>query len=122
MGGEKRGLGWAIVALAVLLTFQQYDLLLVPLAAAWTDFGVKRTAVSVGLAAAFIAPWALAAPHASFRVRLFTSSITRLRPSLSLFHRLSEVSGALAYGVLVAGVGIALAGRDGDGAQGSGAF
>jgi len=101
--------GWAIVALAVLLTFQQYDLLVVPLAAAWGDFGVKRTAASVALAAAFIAPWALAAPHAFVQgaiVYEFHYPFAAL--SLSVFHQLSSLSGVLAYAVLVVGVGAAL--------------
>ncbi len=101
--------GWAIVALAVLLTFQQYDLIFVPLAAAWMDFGVKRTAVSVSLAAAFIAPWALAAPHAFVQgVIVYEVHYPFASQSLSLFHQLSSISGALAYAVLVASVGVAL--------------
>ena len=100
---------WAIVALAVLLTFQQFDLIFVPLAAAWTDFGVKRTAVSVGLATAFIAPWALAAPHAFVQGAIvYEFDYPFASQSLSVFHQLSSVSGALAYAVLVASVGVAL--------------
>ncbi len=101
--------GWAIVAFAALLTFQQYDLVFVPLAAAWTDFGVKRTAVSVALAAAFVAPWALAAPHPFVQGAIvYNIHYVFSYLSLSLFHQLSDVSGALAYGALVAGVGTAL--------------
>jgi hypothetical protein len=101
--------GWAIVALAVLLTFQQYDLILVPLTAAWTDFGVRRSAVSVVLAAAFIAPWALAAPHAFVQGTIvYQVDYAFAWKSLSVFHQLSSLSGALAYAVLVLTVGVAL--------------
>jgi hypothetical protein len=101
--------GWAIVALAVVLTFQQYDLIIVPLAAAWTDFGVKRTALSTALAAVFIAPWVLAAPNAFVQGAIvYNIHYAFAHVSLSLFHPLSEVSGALAYGALVVCVGTAL--------------
>ena len=101
--------GWAIVAFAVLLTFQQYDLIFVPPAAAWKDFGWRRTGLSAVLAAAFIAPWALAAPHA-FVQGTFTYNVHYAFSflSLSIFHPLSQVSGVLAYLVLGAGVTVAL--------------
>ena len=106
---KNRKYGWATVALAVMLTFQQYDLVLVPLAAAWTDFGLKRTIVSVTLAAAFIAPWALAARHAFVEGAIvYNLHYLFSYLSLSVFHRLSDVSGVLAFGVLVVGVGVAL--------------
>jgi hypothetical protein len=106
---KSNKLGWAIVALAVLLTFQQYDLLFVPLAAAWADFGVKRTAVSVVTAAAFIAPWALAAPHSFLQGAIvYEFHYPFAKFSLSVFHQLSIISGLLAYAVVVMLVGVAL--------------
>jgi hypothetical protein len=101
--------GWAIVALAVVLTFQQYDLILVPLTAAWADFGVKRTMKSVALAATFIAPWALAAPHSFVQgVIVYQVDYAFASHSLSVFHQLSRLSETVAYAVLVGGVGVAL--------------
>ncbi len=102
--------GWAIVALAVLLTFQQYDLIFVPVAAAWRDFGVKRTAISVGSAAVFIAPWALAAPSRFIKGTITYNLHYRFAyESLSVFHLFSRASGAFGYLVLAAGVLAALA-------------
>jgi hypothetical protein len=101
--------GWAILALAVLLTFQQYDLIFVPLVAAWPEFGLKRAVLSVASAAAFIAPWALTAPHAFVQgaiVYEFRYPFASL--SLSVFHPLSNVSDVLAYAVLLVGLGVAL--------------
>jgi hypothetical protein len=101
--------GWAIVALAVLLTFQQYDLIFVPLAAAWTEFGVKRTAVSVALATAFAAPWAIAAPHAFVQGAIkYELNYPFASMSLSVFHQLSIESSVLAYAVVLVCVGVAL--------------
>lgn len=101
--------GWAVVALAVALTFQQYDLIFVPLAAAWPRFGLRRTAMSLALAGAVIAPWALAAPHA-FVQGAFTYNLHYIfgYQSLSVFYKISELSTALAYAVLVVGVTVAL--------------
>lgn len=56
--------GWAVAAVATALTCKQYAFLLVPLAALWRPFGWRRTAYAVAGAAAFVAPWFLAAPHA----------------------------------------------------------
>jgi hypothetical protein len=101
--------GWAMVAFAVLLTFQQYDLVFVPIAAFWTDFGVKRTALSVAAAAAFIVPWALAAPHAFVQGAIvYNIHYAFASRSLSLFHGASEVSGSFAFVLLLIGVGLAL--------------
>jgi hypothetical protein len=106
---RRQKTGWAIVALAVLLTFQQFDLIFVPLTAAWKGFGVRRTALSVTLAAVFIAPWALAAPH-RFIQGAFTYEFHYpfAYASLTIFHHLSDISGVLAYLALVVGIMVAL--------------
>ena len=75
---------WATVAFAAALTFQPYDLIFVPLAAAWVDFGVKRTAVSLALAAAFVAPWALAAPHAFVKGVIVHRNYSGPRPEVTV--------------------------------------
>jgi hypothetical protein len=101
--------GWAIVALAVVLTFQQYDLIFVPMAAVWPNFGLKRTALSVTLAAVFVAPWALAAPHSFGQgVIVYQVHYVFAWRSLSVFHQLSNLSPVLAYAALVASLGAAL--------------
>ncbi|HET6811187.1 MAG TPA: glycosyltransferase 87 family protein [Acidimicrobiales bacterium] len=58
--------GWAVVSLAVALTCKQYAFLFVPLAAAWAPFGWRRALRATAAAAAFVAPWALAAPGAFY--------------------------------------------------------
>ncbi len=52
----------AVVAFALALASKQHVALLVPLAAAWPAFGVRRTAVSAGTALLLVAPWLLAGP------------------------------------------------------------
>ena len=102
-------MGWAVAALAVLLTFQQYDLVFVPLTAAWSEFGIRRTAISVGLASACIAPWALAAPHSFIEGTIMYNLQYRFAyQSLSVFHLLSGVSSAMGYLVLIVSVAVAL--------------
>ncbi len=56
--------GWAVLAFAVMLTCKPYNWMLIPFAAIWKDFGWRRTALSVGAAAAFILPWVVANIHA----------------------------------------------------------
>jgi lysylphosphatidylglycerol synthetase-like protein (DUF2156 family) len=105
--GERAS--WAIVAFAVLLTLQQFDLVFLPLAASWKEFGVKRTAMSLVFASVFVAPWALAAPHA-FVLGAITYELHYpfAFRSLSVFQHLSDISLILAYLVLIAGVVAAL--------------
>lgn len=54
----------AVVAFAVALASKQHVVLLVPLAMAWRDFGVRRSLASLGLAGVVVLPWFLAAPRA----------------------------------------------------------
>jgi hypothetical protein len=101
--------GLLLMALAVVLTFQQYDLIFVPMAAVWPNFGLKRTALSVTLAAVFVAPWALAAPHSFGQgVIVYQVHYVFAWRSLSVFHQLSNLSPVLAYAALVASLGAAL--------------
>jgi hypothetical protein len=53
---------WAVVAFTVVLATKQHMFLLVPLAAWWPAFGVRRTAASVAGAAAACLPWFIADP------------------------------------------------------------
>lgn len=101
--------GWAVVCFAALLTFQQYDVIFIPLAASWREFGVKRTAAGVALAGAFIAPWALTAPGAFINgTVIYDLHYAYASQSLSMFHDFAQVSGTLAYVLLALGVAIAL--------------
>lgn len=59
LAGHSR---WAIVAFTAVLATKQHMFLLVPLAAWWPAFGVRRTAISVAGAAAICLPWFLTAP------------------------------------------------------------
>ncbi len=61
MRGRK---GWAVVAFAVALSCKQYNWLIIPFAAMWSDFGWRRTTLSVGGASLFVLPWAVADVHA----------------------------------------------------------
>ncbi|MCM3882983.1 glycosyltransferase [Frankia sp. R82] len=53
----------AVVAFALALASKQHVTLLVPVAAAWPAFGVRRTAVSAGTALLLVAPWLVAGPR-----------------------------------------------------------
>jgi hypothetical protein len=52
-----------VVALAVALACKQHVVLLVPLFAIWPSFGLRRTAVAVGLAVLAVLPWFVAGPR-----------------------------------------------------------
>jgi hypothetical protein len=54
----------AVAAFAVALASKQHMLLLLPLAAWWPAFGTRRAALSLAVAAAVVAPFALGAPEA----------------------------------------------------------
>ncbi len=78
--------GWAVVAFALALTCKPYTWMLVPLAAMWEDFGWRRTALSVGAAAAFILPWAAANIHAFVSGAITLNlDLPARRDSLSLY-------------------------------------
>jgi uncharacterized membrane protein len=53
----------AVLCLAVALASKQHILLLLPVAAAWPAFGLRRTLTSVGLALLAISPWIVAGPR-----------------------------------------------------------
>jgi hypothetical protein len=83
---RRRRLGWAIVAFAAVLACKQDAWLFLPLAAAWKDFGWKRTLVSATAAVAFCIPWAVAAPRAFGQgVFLLDWDFSPRSDSLSLF-------------------------------------
>ena len=78
--------GWAVASLALALTCKQYALLFVPLAATWSPFGWRRALRAVAAAAAFVAPWALAAPSAFYAgVVRYNLDLAPRRDSLSLY-------------------------------------
>ena len=99
----------ATLILAALLTFQQYSLIFVPLAAASKGFGIRRAALSVALSAAFTIPWLIATPHLFVHAAvLYSLHYIFAYLSLSFFHLLSEVAGGLAYTALVIGMLLAI--------------
>jgi hypothetical protein len=53
---------WAVVLLGLALASKQHVVLLLPLAAAWPAFGLRRTAYAVGVAGLVVLPWFLAGP------------------------------------------------------------
>ncbi|MCL9796953.1 glycosyltransferase, partial [Frankia sp. AgKG'84/4] len=59
-GGHPRA---AVVAFALALAAKQHIVLLLPVAALWPAFGVRRAGLAAGLAALFVAPWVLAGPR-----------------------------------------------------------
>ena len=78
--------GWAIVALACCLTCKQQAWLVLPVAAAWKDFGWRRAALSAGGALAFIAPWAVTAPRAFYHGAIaYNLDVPARLDSLSLY-------------------------------------
>lgn len=82
---RARRLAIAILALAAALTIKQYALVAVPLAALWRPFGLRRTALATGLAAAAVAPWLASSPSAFWHGVITTAFELRPRPdSLSL--------------------------------------
>lgn len=107
---------WAVVGFAFALACKQHVVLLIPLAAAWRAFGVRRTATSVGLAALVTVPWFLADPDAfladafSFHLdlaprldslSLFSAALNAgIRPSFALVALLSLVTVAAAAALL----------------------
>jgi uncharacterized membrane protein len=53
----------AIACLALALASKQHIVLLLPLAAAWPAFGLRRTLTAAGLAVVAISPWIVAGPR-----------------------------------------------------------
>jgi hypothetical protein len=59
-----RNRSWiAVLCLAVALASKQHIVLLLPVAAAWPAFGLRRTLTSIGLALLAISPWIVAGPR-----------------------------------------------------------
>jgi len=82
----RRRHGWAVVAFAGCLVCKQQAWLLLPLALVWRDFGWRRSVLSAGGALAFIAPWAVAAPHAFWAGAIsYNLDLPARLDSLSLF-------------------------------------
>jgi hypothetical protein len=94
----------AVVALAVALSCKQYNWLMVPFAALWSDFGWRRTAVACGAAGLVVVPWAAVNP-AAFMSGAFKYDF-ELRPRLD---SLSLYTSAVRHG-LDPGVGFMLVG------------
>ncbi len=55
--------GLAIACLALAFASKQHIVLLLPLAAMWPRFGVRRTLISAGAAALLVLPWVIAGPR-----------------------------------------------------------
>ena len=60
---ERGRLTWAMVCLALALASKQHIILLLPLAALWPRFGLRRTLISAGGALLLISPWIIAGPR-----------------------------------------------------------
>jgi hypothetical protein len=77
---------WAVLAFAIVLATKQHMVLLVPLAAWWPAFGVRRTVASVASAGAFCLPWLLVNPGAFWFDAVKFNIVLRARfDSLSIF-------------------------------------
>jgi hypothetical protein len=103
---RHRRLGWATVALAVVLSSKQYAWLFLPFAALWEDFGWKRALASASAAVAVSIPWVVADPPAFWREVI--SVFVNARPN---FGSLSLYTVALRHGVnpgLIFPVGLVL--------------
>ena len=106
---ERRWVVVAVVALAIALATKQHVLVLLPLAAWWPAFGLRRTAGSVALASAITLPFLIADPSAFMTdtVEFFVRSTAR-QDSVSL-HALLLAGGIdLPSGVAVVGVVVTL--------------
>ena len=76
----------AVVCLTAALTAKQHVLILLPLAAMWPGFGLRRTLTAVGAAGAVVAGWFIVSPRACVQGAITYN--LRLKPridSLSLF-------------------------------------
>ena len=81
-----------IVAFAVALACKQHMVLLLPFAAWWPAFGVRRTAIAVALAGAVTLPWVLTAPYDFWADAVLYSLLLPPRPdSLSLYSWVLEL-------------------------------
>jgi hypothetical protein len=59
-----RGRSWlAVACLALALASKQHIVLLLPIAAVWPAFGLRRTLTSAGLALLAVSPWIIAGPR-----------------------------------------------------------
>ena len=112
----RRRLGLAVACLALALASKQHVALLLPLAAAWPAFGVRRMLAAAGAALALVSPWILAGPadfwHDAVSVNLgYPVLATGLDlPALALRHghrvgfALTVAALLVAYAVAVRGV------------------
>jgi hypothetical protein len=58
-----RGRSWlAVACLALALASKQHIVLLLPIAAVWPAFGLRRTITSAGIALVLVSPWIIAGP------------------------------------------------------------
>jgi hypothetical protein len=110
---RRRRLGWAMVALIVVLSSKQYAWLFLPLAAMWEDFGWRRALASGAAAIAVCLPWALTAPRAFWQgVVLYNLDMPARFDSLSLYsaavHRGVVPGYVLIVGLTLVGLAAAL--------------
>lgn len=93
---------WAVLTMASVLTLQQYDVLFLPLAMAWSEFGPRRAAYSAVAAGAFTLPWAVSSPGAFVHGTVtYALHYALAYQSLSVFAPLSRIAPSLAYAALV---------------------
>lgn len=100
--------GWAVVSLAVCLTLKQTAWILLPLAVLWRPFGWRRAVMAGATALLFIAPWAIAAPHAFYEGAVHYNLSLPTRPdSLSLY--VAATNHGLHPSIAMAALGTAVA-------------
>ncbi len=92
-GGHPRA---AVVAFALALAAKQHIVLLLPVAALWPAFGVRRAGLAAGLAALLVAPWVLAGPRDFVDDAVWTNLHYRV-----LGHSLSVPGWASHFGITV---------------------
>jgi hypothetical protein len=63
LAAERGRTGIAIACLMLALASKQHIILLLPLAALWPRFGLRRTLISAGGALVLVLPWIIAGPH-----------------------------------------------------------
>jgi hypothetical protein len=83
---------WAVVAFIAVLATKQHMFLLVPLAAWWPAFGLRRTAVSVAGAGAVCLPWFVTAPAGFwYGAGSYNFSLASRFDSMSIFTTLDNL-------------------------------
>lgn len=100
---------WAIFTFAACLTFKQTAWIVLPLAMFWRPFGWRRASIAALAAAAFIAPWAITAPHAFYEGAFRYNFSLPYRPdSLSLYSTAMRHGLTLSLAVPAIGTAVAI--------------